>query len=56
MAKANKGDIRPVYQQVGWEVLKKEAEKPEDEVWAQTDNPEIAELFSTAFKKEPTEK
>ena len=52
MTKAKKGDVRPVYQQIGWEVCKKESEKPENEEWLQTDQQASAELLSIAYKKE----
>lgn len=51
MTKAKKGDIRPVYQQVGWEVCKKEAEKPENEEWLQTEKLIEAETLSQLYKK-----
>lgn len=54
--KAKTGDIRPVYQQVGWEVCKKEADKPEKEEWVATQDQAQAELLSHAFKTEKSEK
>ena len=51
MTKAKRGDLRPVYQQVGWEVCKKEAEKPEGEEWIASDQQATAELLSISYKK-----
>lgn len=49
--KSKVGDIKPVYQQVGFEVCKKAATKPEEEVWVATDKPSEAEIMSYQFKQ-----
>lgn len=46
------GDIRPIYEQVGWEVCKSVGEKPEEEEWVQTEKQAEAELLSDAFKRQ----
>lgn len=51
MTKAKKGDVRPVYQQVGWEVCKKAADKPDDEEWIQTEKVAEAEILSHVYKQ-----
>lgn len=51
MSKAKKGDVRPVYSQIGWEVCKKEADKPDDEEWVQTEKVAEAEILSQLYKK-----
>lgn len=48
--KAKVGDVRPVFQQVGWEVCKEAAEKPEKEVWTPTENVADAEILSFAYE------
>ncbi len=45
------GDVRPIYQQVGWEVCKSAGEKPEDQEWIQTEKQAEAEILSDAFKR-----
>ena len=54
--KAEVGDVRPVYQQVGWEVCKEAAEKPEKEVWTPTENVADAEILSFAYKENKKKK
>ena len=51
MTKAKKGDVRPVYQQVGWEVCKVEADKPENEEWTPTEKDSEAEILSDIYKR-----
>jgi len=46
MAKTKVGDVRPIYQQVGWEVCKIPAEDPKDEEWIQYEKQAEAELLS----------
>lgn len=43
------GDIRPVYQQVGYEVCKKTSEKEVEQVWVQVDKLSEAEVLSFIF-------
>ncbi len=45
------GDIRPIYQQVGWEVCKNAASKPEDEKWVPFEKESDAEILSALLKK-----
>jgi len=49
--KAKIGDIRPVFQQVGWEVCEKASDKPEDEIWITTDKQSEAKIMSYQFKQ-----
>ena len=49
--KAKKGSIRPVFQQVGYEVCEKAAEKPDEEVWIPTEKYSEAIILSEALKK-----
>lgn len=49
--KVKKSDIRPVYQQVGYEVCEKAAEKPEEEVWIPVEKYSEAVVLSEALKK-----
>ena len=51
MVKAKNGDVRPVYQQSGWEVCRKEADKEDDEEWVQTDSVANTEILSYIFKQ-----
>jgi len=53
--KFKEGDIRPVYQHVGFEVCKKASEKPEEQVWIRTENQDIAEILSSIFQKKKKE-
>ena len=50
------GDIRPVFQQTGFEVCKVISGKEEDQVWIATDRAVEAELLSAAFKNQKSEK
>lgn len=50
--KAKKGDIRPVYQQVGWEVCKVAADNEDNEVWVPAEKLIEAETLSTLYKQE----
>jgi hypothetical protein len=45
--KFHKGDIRPIFQQVGFEVCKSEVGEGE---WIQTDNKAMSEIMSALFK------
>jgi len=51
MTKAKKGDVRPIYKQVGWEICKEEAATEDKEVWVQTDKPVEAEILSELYKE-----
>jgi len=46
MAKTKIGDVRPIYQQVGWEVCKETAEDSKDEVWIPCEKQAEAEILS----------
>lgn len=50
--KIKEGDIRPVFQQVGWEICKKASEKKIDQIWVQTDKQSEAEMMSFIFKNQ----
>lgn len=54
--KAEVGDVRPVYQQVGWEVCKEAADKPEKEVFTPTETIADAEILSFAYKEKEKSK
>lgn len=49
---ARVGDIKPVFQQVGWEVCKKTAEKPGEEEWIPTEKMSEAVILSELLKKQ----
>lgn len=49
--KAKKGSIRPVFQQVGYEVCEKAAEKPDEEGWITVEKYSEAVVLSEALKK-----
>ena len=56
MAKTKIGDVRPIYQQVGWEVCKTPAEDPKDEEWIPCEKPAEAEILSLALTSQKKEK
>lgn len=45
------GDIRPVFQQVGFEVCKKTADKEEDREWIPCEKQAEAEILSQILKE-----
>ena len=55
MAKTSVGDIRPVYQQVGWEVCKETGSAPEEEKWTPTEKESESEILSDIYKKNKKE-
>lgn len=50
--KAEVGDVRPVFQQVGHEVCEKEASKPGEEVWIPVENYADALVLAHTLKEE----
>ena len=50
--KSKEGDIRPVYQQVGFEVCKNASEKESEQIWIRTDKQSEAEIMSLMFKNQ----
>lgn len=54
--KIEEGDIRPVYQHVGFEVCKKASEKEGEQVWVQTEKQADAEILSFVFKNSEKKK
>ena len=56
MTKTKVGDVRPIYQQVGWEVCKTTADKPEDEIWIPCEKQSEAETLSALLASPKKEK
>jgi len=45
------GDIRPIFQQIGWEVCKQISDKEDKEVWIPAEKQSDAEIMSGIFKQ-----
>ncbi|MBA7493886.1 hypothetical protein ES702_04451 [subsurface metagenome] len=54
--KFEEGDIRPVYQQIGFEVCKKASEKEAEQVWMQVEKESEAEILSFIFRNQKKKK
>ncbi len=46
------GDIEPTFQQIGWKVCKKSAEKEEEQEWIPVEKYYEAEVLSDLYKRQ----